>query len=300
MIDGSLLLIWRLLLGVNSLRTEANQLDSKLSEIRLSISHPSNKNKVFILLEGNTDIKLFRKFFVKDYTDTTGLVGKEKVIKALEILIAEGYTQIIGIKDADFDHLLNTQTVHNLFITDFHDMEIQMIESHALDSVVAEYDKVGISSIDIKEKTYATVLTIGYARYFNEKKKYVGKERDLSFDSLKFQNFIQLKDEQLLLDEVNFLSELISESKKRKSTFQITEQQLKYEIENLKSQSLDRCQICSGHDMTKVLGLVLLKNPDGNEIEKALRLAYSLQYFQQTSLYLQLQSWATSNNKRLF
>lgn len=300
MIDGSLLLIWRLLLEVNSLRTEANQLDSKLSEIRLSISHPSNKNKVFILLEGNTDIKLFRKFFVKDYTDTTGLVGKEKVIKALEILIAEGYTQIIGIKDADFDHLLSTQTVHNLFITDFHDMEIQMIESHALDSVVAEYDKVGISSIDIKEKIYAAILTIGYARYFNEKKKYVGEERDLSFDSLKFQNFIQLKDEQLLFDEVNFLSELISESKKRKPTLQITKQQLKNEIESLKSQSLGRCQICSGHDMTKVLGLVLLKRIDEKTIETALRLAYNLQYFQQTLLYSHLCKWATDNNKRLF
>lgn len=285
---------------VNSLRTEANQLDSKLSEIRLSISHPSNKNKVFILLEGNTDIKLFRKFFAKDYTDTTGLVGKEKVIKALEILIAEGYAQIIGIKDADFDHLLSTQTVHNLFITDFHDMEIQMIESHALDSVIAEYGKADARTIDIKEKTYTAVLTIGYARYFNEKKKYAGEERDLSFDSLKFQNFIQLKDEQLLFDEVNFLFALISESKKRKPNLQITEKQLKNEIESLEAESYDIRQICSGHDMTKVLGLILLKNPDGNEIEKALRLAYGLQYFQQTSLYLQLQSWATSNNKRLF
>ncbi|MDK9694452.1 MAG: DUF4435 domain-containing protein [Sulfurimonas sp.] len=285
---------------VNSLQTAANQLDSKLSEIRLSISHPSNKNKVFILLEGNTDIKLFRKFFVKDYADTTGLVGKEKVIKALEILIAEGYTQIIGIKDADFDHLLNTQTVHNLFITDFHDMEIQMIESPALDSVIAEYGKADARTIDIKEKTYAAVLTIGYARYFNEKKKYAGEERDLSFDSLKFQNFIQLKDEQLLFDEVNFLFELISESKKRKPNLQIAEQQLKNEIESSEAESYDIRQVCSGHDMTKVLGLVLLKNPDGNEIEKALRLAYSLQYFQQTSLYSQLQSWATSNIKRLF
>lgn len=285
---------------VNSLRTEANQLDSKLSEIRLSISHPSNKNKVFILLEGNTDIKLFRKFFAKEYTDTTGLVGKEKVIKALEILIAEGYTQVIGIKDADFDHLLNTQTVHNLFITDFHDMEIQMIESPALDSVIAEYGKADARTIDIKEKTYATVLTIGYARYFNEKKKHAGEERDLSFDSLKFQNFIQFQNDQLLFDEVNFLSELISESKKRKSTCQITEQQLKYEIESLEAESYDIRQICSGHDITKVIGLVLPKKQNINEIEKALRLAYSLQNFQQTSLYLQLQSWATSNNKRLF
>lgn len=300
MTDGSLLLIWRLLLEENSLKTEANKLDSKLSEIRLSIKHPSNENKVFILLEGSTDIKLFRKFFAKEYTDTTGLDGKEKVIQALEKLIAEGYTKIIGIKDADFDHLLNIQSSNNLFITELHDMEVQMFESSALDSVIAEYGDNSMSSLDIKEKIYPIALIMGFTRLFDEKKKQEGQERDLSFDSLKFQNFMQLNNKQLILDETKFLSELISESKKRKSTLQLTERQLKEKIESLQAVFQDKHHICSGHDITKMLGFILLKNPDANAMEKALRLAYSFSTFQETSLYASLQTWANSKNLKLF
>ena len=302
MIDGSLLLIWRLPLEENSLKTESNTLDSKLSEIRLSIKHPSNENKVFILLEGSTDIKLFRKFFAKDYTDTTGLDGKEKVIQALEKLIAEGYTKIIGIKDADFDHLLSIQPANNnLFITDLHDMEIQMIESNALDSLIAEYGNSSMESLDMKEKIYQIALVIGCARYFDEKKKQEGQERDLAFDSLKFQNFIQLNNQQLLLfDEARFLSELISESKKRKLSLELTNEKLKSEIESIKSETYNQQQMCSGHDLTKLLGLLFFNNPNGNEIEKALRLSYSLENFQITALYRNLNVWASKNNKPLF
>lgn len=300
MTDGSLRLIWRLLLEPNSLRTESNKLDSKLSEIRLSIQHPSNENKVFILLEGNTDIKLFRKFFTKDFTDTTGLDGKEKVIQALEILLQEGYTQIIGIKDADFDHLLNIHPSANLFITDMHDMEMQMLESSALDALLAEYRKTDIESHEIKAKIYPIALVIGCARFFDEKKKHAGEERDLCFDSLKFKNFVQRSNGQLVFNEAQFLSELLNESKKRKQSLDVTNDTLKAEIESIKSHSHDAKQICSGHDMTKLLGLVCLQNPNGEEMEKALRLAYQFTHFQETTLYANLCTWASQQNLKLF
>lgn len=300
MIDGNLQLIWRLLLEPNSLRTESNKLDSKLSEIRLSIKHPSNKNKVFILLEGSTDIKLFRKFFAKEYTDTTGLDGKEKVIQALEKLIAEGFTKIIGIKDADFDYLLNIPPSTNLFITDLHDMEIQMIESSALDALLVEYGKINIETHEIKEKIYPIALTIGCTRFFDEKKKHTGQERDLCFDSLKFQSFVHASNEQLIFDETKFLSELLSESTKRKPSLELTIDALKEEIKSIQSENPDLKQICSGHDLTKLLGLLLLKTPNGNEMEKALRLACHFNNFQATTLYTNLCSWASRYHMRLF
>jgi len=284
----------------NSLRAESNNLDSKLAEIRLSISHHSNKNKVFILLEGTTDIKLFRKFFAKDFTDTTGLIGKEKVIEALEKLISEGYSKIIGIKDADFDHLLSIQPPNNLFITDFHDVEIQMIESSALDSLISEYGNGSIESLKIKESIYRIAFMIGCARYFDEKKKHNGQARDLAFDGLKFNNFIQSDSQQLVFDEERFLVELITESQKRKQSLQLTKQELKSEIESIKSESHDDRQMCSGHDLTKLLGLLFLKNPNSDEIEKALRLSYQLENFRNTNLYSLLYKWAEANETQLF
>lgn len=296
MIDGSLQLTWRLLLETNSLRTESNKLDSKLVEIRLSITHPSNVNKVFILLEGTTDIKLFRKFFVKEYADTTGLDGKEKVVEALEKLISEGYTKIIGIKDADFDNILTLSNINNLFITDLHDMEIQMINSSSLDSLVAEYGDNHINIVDIKTQVYNNALIIGYARLFNEKKKLECGERDLSFDSLTFQNFIALHNNELILDKNKFFLELINESKKRKPNIQITNEELESEINKLKAQYTDKYQICSGHDVSKLIGFILLKNPNGNEIEKSLRLSYPFEDFKNTQLYKDLLAWQNSNS----
>lgn len=300
MIDGSLQLTWRLLLETNSLRTESNKLDSKLVEIRLSMTHPINVNKVFILLEGSTDIKLFRKFFAKEYTDTTGLDGKEKVVEALEKLISEGYTKIIGIKDADFDNILTRPNIDNLFITDLHDMEIQMINSSSLDSLVAEYGSSDINTLDIKTQVYDSALIIGYARLFNEKKKLEYGERDLSFDSLTFQNFIAINSKELILDKNKFFLELIDESKKRKPTIQITNEELESEINNLKAQFTDKYQICSGHDVTKLIGFILLKNPNGNEIEKSLRLSYPFEDFKNTQLYKDLLAWQNLNGISLF
>ena len=73
-------------------------------------------------------------------TDIVPLNGKEKIKEALKILKREGYKQVIGIKDSDFDHLENLSYKEiDLFITDYADMEIQMIESLAFKAVINEY-----------------------------------------------------------------------------------------------------------------------------------------------------------------
>jgi len=36
----------------------------KFNELRLDISHPNSKGKTFVLVEGDSDIRLFRKFFL--------------------------------------------------------------------------------------------------------------------------------------------------------------------------------------------------------------------------------------------
>jgi len=68
----------------------------------------------------------------------------------------------------------------------------------------------------------------------------------------------------------------------------------------LKTLSSDKLQICCGHDLTKLIAMVLLKTPKGDEIEKDLRLSYSLEYFKNTHLYESLMSWSSASNKILF
>ena len=178
---------------MNSLRDEASNLETKLVEIRLSIKYPQNKDKVFVLLEGKTDIKLFRKIFSNNYTDTSSLNGKDKVMEALQTLHSENFTQVIGIKDADFEYLENAPSIDNLFITDYHDMEIEMIESNALNSIINEFSSNECHTSllsNLKDNIYNISLEIGYARWYNEKEKTKNGNHILRFEGLNFNNFI--------------------------------------------------------------------------------------------------------------
>ena len=97
---------------MTSLQRETNTLAQKLTEIRLSITHPNNVNKAFILLEGDSDIKLFRSLFLDSSTDTTKLDGKDMAINALVELNKEYSSKVVAIVDADFDHLKEANSTH--------------------------------------------------------------------------------------------------------------------------------------------------------------------------------------------
>jgi len=287
---------------MNSLQDISEELEIKLSEIRLSI----NSDKVFILLEGKTDIKLFRNIFSYSYTDTTELKGKSKLKTALDILTSEGYLNIIGIKDADFDHLETPNYPNNLFMTDYHDMEVQMIESNAFNSVINEY---AISDIyptlitNLNNIIYNISISIGYIRWFNEKEYERVGSRVLNFNGLNFNNFITIQRANLIFDIDNFLDTLLSHS----NNTSLTTQNLKYEITRLQNISTDKLQVSTGHDLAKLISMLfsIIENSDKinvnqNKIEEALRLSYTIEYFKNTNLFQNLNNWANTNNYRLF
>jgi len=287
---------------MNSLQDISQELEIKLSEIRLSI----NSDKVFILLEGKTDIKLFRNIFSYSYTDTTELKGKSKLKTALDILTSEGYLNIIGIKDADFDHLETPNYPNNLFMTDYHDMEVQMIESNAFNSVINEY---AISDIyptlitNLNNIIYNIAISIGYIRWFNEKEYERVGSRVLNFNGLNFNNFITIQRANLIFDIDNFLDTLLSHS----NNTSLTTQNLKYEITRLQNISTDKLQVSTGHDLAKLISMLfsIIENSDKinvnqNKIEEALRLSYTIEYFKNTNLFQNLNNWANSNNYQLF
>ncbi|MCI4407447.1 MAG: DUF4435 domain-containing protein [Sulfuricurvum sp.] len=284
----------------NSLRETANELSSKLVAIRLILNYPSNEAKVFVLLEGETDIRLFKKLFDLNKVEVDSLQGKEKVIQALQILLTEGYSQVIGIKDADFDHLEETQAIENLFTTDYHDMEVSMIESDALQSLICEYAHTQSNNAEflsnLKKNIYDSAITIGYLRWFNHKQI----SNKLLFKNLDFKIFVQQNDYQLNLDKEKLCARLLDDSKKKNSALSIASQELDDAILHLKTLSADKLQICCGHDLTKLIALALGNNLNGDKIESALRLSYSLDYFKKTNLYVSLMNWSSNSHKTLF
>lgn len=289
---------------MNSLKDEASNLKAKLVEIRLSIKHPQNKDKVFILLEGKTDIKLFRKIFSNDYTDTSSLEGKGKVVEALQTLHNESFTQVIGVKDADFEHLENTPTIDNLFITDCHDMEIEMIESNALNAVIHEFSSISSDGCydlflnNLKNNIYDISVEIGYARWHNEREK-----AKIKFKGLDFNKFIEVEKCKINFKMNNFLDSLLQHSPSTSTS----NSELKHGINKLKVMSQDKLQISNGHDVTKLISMLFSikdnsdkRNTNQEKIEESLRLSYKIEYFKNTKLFDRLDNWANSNSRKLF
>ena len=291
---------------MSSIQDISDELTTKVNEIRLSKNHPLTKNRVFILLEGKTDIKLFRNIFNRQTTYIEEINGKEKVIQALEILQNEGFSKIFGIKDADFDHLKDVRHEHiNLFLTDYADMEIQMIESSAFKSLIHEYshkDCYDDFLDDLKNKLYNEALVIGYLRWFNEKKYKESNDYLLRFKGLNFNNFTEVSKCNITVNTEIFFSTLLEHS-----NFDLNNNDLKDIIDNLKSNSDNYLQICSGHDITKLLAYLFnhkensdKSNINQERIEEALRLSYNLDYFKQTDLYNKINNWQQEQDNIFF
>jgi len=284
---------------MNEIQDISNQLNTKLNEIRLSKNHPSVKGKIFVLLEGKTDIKLFRNIFNPDKTYISQINGKEKLKQALEILHDEGYSTIFGIKDSDFDNLENiTYENINLFITDYADMEIHMIESSAFESIINEFASENCYKTflnNLKENLYSETSYIGYIRWFNER-----LSKNINFKRLNYENFINKSKCNISIDSDKLIDEIINVSGLNKN-------EIVMEVEELKSISDDYLQICNGHDITKLLAYLF--NYQGNSdktnikqerIEEALRLSYNFNDFKETRLYNNLNNWQQQYNIQIF
>jgi len=290
---------------MSSIQDISNELNTKLNELRLFKNHPSMREKVFVLLEGNTDVKFFRNIFNITTTNINRINGKEKIIKALQILQNEGFIKIIGIKDADFDHLENIiYDDINIFLTDYADIEIHMIESSAFQSLINEFSSENcyeeFLSV-LKEKIYNKALLIGYLRWFNER---YFKDKNcyiLRFEGLNFNSFIEVSNCDFSINEENLLLEIISHS-----NCQLTKEELEEQISHLKFISNNHLQICNGHDIAKILAYLFnhrnnseKTNIKQDRIEEALRLSYNISNFQQTNLYKDLSIWEKQHNIKI-
>ena len=116
----------------------------KLNELRLDISHTNSIGLPFILVEGETDIRLFRKFFNLSNCKVENIPGGKSKVEDGVAEILNIYELVIGIRDADFIHLSNVPyTNPNIFLTDYHDSEIgQIFEDEVFRTIVFEFTNI--------------------------------------------------------------------------------------------------------------------------------------------------------------
>ncbi|MEY4904091.1 MAG: hypothetical protein RLZZ292_1906 [Bacteroidota bacterium] len=271
---------------------------NKMDELRLDISHPNNHGKVFILLEGDSDIRLYRKL-CNEYTTRIEVIpgGKLKLEQGLAELSLV-YPQLLGIRDADFLHLeaINS-TQSNLFLTDYHDMEMLIAScDKTFSAVIYEFcDDLGQTHSHLKQQFLKAIAFIGYCRWYNEIKNV-----ELNFKGVHFGDLFNVQT--FKIDETAYLSKLLTQSPRARYNDIAT---ILNAVKALEDTSHDLLQLCNGHDFMKVLALYITSKPQNrgitdNQVSTHFRIAYHLESFKATNLYTATSSWATEKGYQLY
>lgn len=264
-----------------------------------------NLNCCYLIVEGFSDYKLFKRFINDNICEVKFVDGKENVIQAIDSLNKTKTPGILGIVDSDFDRIIKGNLNRdNLLETDTHDIETMIIESKTLDDFLIEYvnlkkleEFIKQKDVDFKNVILNAGIKIGNLRFLSVKEKL-----ELKFNEIDYSKFINYQD-------FNFNeNELIKEVVNNTENCKLSCDEIKTKLDFWKKQSVDSWQICCGHDLTKLISIVfsnILKSfkdneLNSNEVERVLRLSYQYKYFMDTLLYESIKEWESKNTPYLF
>jgi hypothetical protein len=280
--------------------------NDKKNEIRLLFKHPLYKGKVICVVEGQSDVRLFRKLLKHDDLKLETVDGKKDLIKVMKELSVEFPEQILAICDADFEHLTGESFEYkdfSVFTTDYHDAEILMLNSLSLITFIHEYtanDKVDLLCENLYEKVTSAGYLIGLLRWINYSEKL-----KLNFKGLNFNEFIDVSNFTITIDLDVLIQSLLKRSQ-AKLDF-INEEYLIEKLEEYKLKNGCLLQVCCGHDLTNIISMVyrnkwasLETNMEKNKVEAALRIGYQHNCFANTKLGKELKYFLSPFSIELF
>jgi hypothetical protein len=266
-----------------------------VGSINLDMASPVNKQKVWIIVEGNDDLKLFRKLIDGSSSNVSieeSYGGKTELIKIVSEFIDKN-DRVIGIRDADFIHFDgNNESTNNIFLTDYHDAEMMMIScDNTFRSLLAEFTQN--EGLELRDKILNSIMFVAGTRWINE-----SEGLSIRFEGLGFSNFFKINDK-ITLDNSTFIVTLMKRSINKKRSVSVDE--INKKISNV----TDFYNFCNGHDFQKVFALYVSSKKTGktineDSVSRSFRLAYSFSDFAKTHLYKQLQQWGIDNKKQLF
>src|SRR5262245_23015717 len=94
----------------------------------------------FVIVEGLNDYKVMSRFVDPDRCMLINATRKKNAIEALDVLENDGVVGVCAIVDQDYDVILDTKhDYENLIMTEYHDLDVVIFQSSALDSLLAIY-----------------------------------------------------------------------------------------------------------------------------------------------------------------
>ena len=246
----------------------------------------------FLVVEGATDVRFFQNLTNEKDCNIVDALGKERAVATVEVIDQRKVTGVVAIVDADFERLDTIpDKSSNILLTDTHDLETMMLQSPALEKLLAEFgsiEKLTTLAEDIRMLLIRGATLLGFLRFISHRDKL-----NLRFKELSFERFVDKNT--LGLDIVEMAKTVKNHSQKPGINIgDITSQ-----IENLRDQPHDPWQVSCGHDVISILSIGLRKligTQQPNEVkpellEMCLRLSYDRGFFATTKLFEHLREW---------
>ena len=270
----------------------------------------------YLIVEGLKDEKLYGRFISDQEIKIKIAFGKQKVKEIIGILTKRGFDRKIGIIDADFMRIIEEEVeIDGLFITDDHDIEVMVIKTRALDSVlrvfcskskIQEFEKK--HKVSVRDQIFELGKEIGYLKLANKIHNFglVFKPKIPEGNQIKYKNFISDKTLKYLGDE-KLIDTVINYSVNKSENIQ-SKNTINNKLSTIKENEYPIEQLINGHDLTNVLFILMKKVLSSknkmlqytNSVEDSLTLAYEFDDFKKTDLYAEIKNWADENEVGAF
>ena len=266
------------------------------------IRHPSGEDKVFLVFEGGSDLRFFKKIFITTNNEihlSSPESGKEEVIDVVSNIRSKGYSNIYGICDSDFDRItlkIEEYDHNTFFFTDYHDLEITLLSLEIYKDILAECDdSSNVSPENIREDNKTELLNLLFpfsiVKYMNHV-----ESLNLNFNKVNIKNFINIaEDGNRTIDVIGYINLLIEKSDSLDK--EVFKPNVLIELyESYKEKEYDLLQLCNGHDFCDVFSKIYSKpfgsinNLNKDRVESSIRLASSLTKFSKTNLYRDIET----------
>ena len=252
----------------------------------------------YILVEGDSDKRLYGTLYSKDKVTFRRLFGWENVLKVIECANHRNVKGIAGIIDRDYHELLQDKVLNtpNLYHTDENDLEMMLLCSSAFDkfiSLSANTEKVN-SADECRNVIIQAAAQLGSLRYISAR-----DEIGLSFHNMDMTKVIDKST--LNVDLINYVNKVCSRSRSQGISISVPTSQLVSKMEEALHHFHPRL-LCNGHDSMAVLAVSLQKmygNYNANEYSEerlfeALSMGYTMSIFSASNLFASLRAqWET-------
>ena len=251
----------------------------------------------FLIVEGSDDRQFFKLFVDPNLCSIQVVKGKQNVIDVLAILEEAGFSRVVGIADADFDHIEGIQTSsRNLIILETVDLEALLIQSAALDrvlSVLGSTSKITKFGKKVRVVLVEAAVWIGCLRLHSRR-----NELDLKFKGLKYARCISRESLEINIEA------LVQEVKNNTSRHDLDSQGIVAELQSIFQTLDDYWLISFGKDMVEILSIGLrkalstkdAKEVEPNSVKKKLWLAFHRVDLDKSRLGRDLREWEARNS----